>query len=283
MMKFVSKVVSFQPCLPVIMLSVFLQIIAVSASTVKAHELWLESAIPMINANNQIEIDIRLGQMFSGSAQFFIPDQAVMLKRLTADGAILLTPRPGDRPAISFPAAADAGHTVIAYETIGFYLTYKEWDKFVAFAQNKKASDILDQHLARQLSRDHFKERYKRFAKISLFMTAANRQVNDATTGMEIEFIITNVEFISDTSQSVTARLIYQGQPMINVPVTVFTRAPDGAVMTTDLNTDDQGKVRLQTETGYDYMLDHVLFRAIDPADDPKGAAWETLWASHVF
>jgi hypothetical protein len=53
--------------------------------------------------------------------------------------------------------------------------------------------------------------------------------------------------------------------------------------MTTDLNTDDQGKVRLQTETGYDYMLDHVLFRAIDPADDPKGAAWETLWASHVF
>jgi hypothetical protein len=53
--------------------------------------------------------------------------------------------------------------------------------------------------------------------------------------------------------------------------------------MTTDLNTDDHGIISLNAEPGYDYLLDHVLFRKIDPDTDPKGAVWETLWASHTF
>lgn len=263
--------------------TVLSQLLFAALSIAKAHELWIESARPVINENNQIQIDIRLGQMFSGASQYFIPERAVLLKLISAEGQDTISPRPGNQPAISFPASKEFDHIVIAYETIGFYLTYTDWNKFIGFATDKRATNILDQHIARNLSKKNFKERYKRFAKTSLFMHSASKNVNDAASGMEIEFIITDVRFIDDTTQLVTLLLIYQGRPLSTVPVTLFTRLTDGEVIKTDLMTDDNGFINLNSETGHDYMLDHVLFRAIPAIEDPKGAVWETLWASYTF
>lgn len=282
-MRYVSIPVLFRRLAIILALSYYMPIITNPLSTAKAHELWLEAASPLISDTDHINIDIQLGQMFAGSSQFYIPDNAIMLKLISGKGETTLTPRPGDRPAISFPQPAKAEHIIIAYESVGFYLTYTEWEKFVSFAKSKKATGIPDQHLARQLSRDHFKERYKRFAKTSLFLDKISGDSNDTATGMALEFVITEIPSSRSLIQTVTAQLLYQGEPLIHAPVTVFSRAPDGQVMTTDLNTDDHGMISLETESGYDYLLDHVLFRKIDPDTDAKGAVWETLWASHTF
>ena len=282
-MRYVSILQMSRRLSAVVTLSVFIHISASPLSMAKAHELWLEAASPLISETGHINIDIRLGQMFAGSSQFFIPDNAIMLKLISGKGETPLNPRPGDRPAISFPRPAKAGHIVIAYESIGFYLTYAEWEKFVRFAKSKKATSIPDQHLARQLSRNNFKERYKRFAKTSIFLDKTSMNSNDTYTGMALEFVITDIPSSRSLIQTVTAQLLYQGEPLIHAPVTIFSRAPDGQVMTTDLNTDDLGMISLETESGYDYLLDHVLFRKIDPDTDAKGAVWETLWASHTF
>lgn len=279
----VSTKLLLKPLVIFPILAVFVCQTLAALSAAQAHELWLEQAEPMISEDNQIEVDIRLGQMFSGSKQFFIPERSVMLKLITGEGEVPLNPRPGNRPAISLPATDQPGHMVIAYETIGFYLTYTEWEKFVAFTETKRASVIPEQHLMRELSKDNFKERYKRFAKTSLFMPKANESIHDVATGLEIEFIITNVEPASDAVQRITAVLIYQENPLANVPVTLFIRTPDNQVMTKDLKTDDQGLVTIETQKGAYYMLDHVLFRPLASDADPKGAVWETLWASHSF
>ena len=156
-MKYVGILYMFRRLSAITTLSVFIHISTSPLSTAKAHELWLEAASPLINDTDQINIDIRLGQMFAGSSQFYIPDNAIMLKLISGKrGETPLTPRPGDRPAISFPQPAKTEHIIIAYESIGFYLTYTEWEKFVSFAKSKRATGIPDQHLARQLSRDHF-------------------------------------------------------------------------------------------------------------------------------
>lgn len=282
-MIYVSTKLLLKPPVIFAILAVFVSQTLAALSLAQAHELWLEQAEPMISEDNQIEVDIRLGQMFSGSKQFFIPERSVTLKLITGEGEVPLNPRPGNRPAISIPAADQPGHMVIAYETIGFYLTYTEWEKFVAFTETKRASAIPDQHFMRKLSKDNFKERYKRFAKTSLFIPKTNESINDAATGLEIEFIITNVEPVSEIAQRITAVLIYQDNPLANAPVTLFIRTPDSQVMTKDLKTDDQGLITLEAQTGAYYMLDHVLFRPIAPDADPKGAVWETLWASHSF
>lgn len=282
-MRYVSIPVLFRRLAIILALSYYMPIITNPLSTAKAHELWLEAASPLISDTDHINIDIQLGQMFAGSSQFYIPDNAIMLKLISGKGETPLSPRPGDRPAISFPQPAKAEHIIIAYESVGFYLTYTEWEKFVSFAKSKKATGIPDQHLARQLSRDHFKERYKRFAKTSLFLDKISGDSNDTATGMALEFVITEIPSSRSLIQTVTAQLLYQGEPLIHAPVTVFSRAPDGQVFTTDLNTDDHGMISLETESGYDYLLDHVLFRKIDPDTDAKGAVWETLWASHTF
>ncbi len=252
-------------------------------TSLQAHELWLEAAEPMVDDANQIGVDIRLGDMFAGSRQFFIPERAIMLKRITADGETTLNPRPGNRPAISFPAPAQPSHTVIAYETIGFYLTYKEWEKFIRFTEGKGAADILDQHKIRNLPQVDFQERYKRYAKTSLFMSKAIEQNNDTSTGLEIEFIVTDVTMVSAASQRITAVLMYQDAPLADAPVTLFTRTPEGEITTTTLATDHQGVISVNTQKGAYYMLDHVLFRPIASGADPNGAVWETLWASHSF
>ena len=254
-----------------------------SLSVAEAHELWLEAAEPMVSDDNQIGVDIRLGDMFAGSRQFFIPERSVMLKRITKDDEISLSPRPGNRPAISFPIPDQPSHTIIAYETIGFYLTYKEWEKFIRFTEDKGAADILDQHDIRNLPKVDFTERYKRYAKTSLFLSKAVEQNNDAATGLEIEFVITNVTSAAPASQQITAVLRYQDMPLADALVTLFTRTPTGQVTTTTLKTDPKGLIRVETQKGAYYMLDHVLFRPIAPDTDPNGAVWETLWASHSF
>jgi len=252
-------------------------------SSAEAHELWLEAAKPMVNDDNQIGVDIRLGDMFSGSKQFFIPERAVMLKQISKDGVITLNPRPGNRPAISFPAPDQASHTIIAYETIGFYLTYTEWDKFVRFAEKKGAPEILDQHNIRNLPKTDFTERYKRLAKTSLFLAEAAQKTYDAATGLEVEFIIKDVQALSLARHKVTAVLMHQETPLANAPVTLFSRTSEDVITTTVLTTNHEGMISIETQKGTFYMLDHVLFRPIAPDADANGAVWETLWVSHSF
>ena len=94
-MKYVSILYMFRRLSAIATLSVFIHSSTSPLSTAKAHELWLEAASPLINDTDQINIDIRLGQMFAGSSQFYIPDNAIMLKLISGKGETPLTPRPG--------------------------------------------------------------------------------------------------------------------------------------------------------------------------------------------
>ena len=62
----------------------------------------------------------------------------------------------------------------------------------------------------------------------------------------------------------------------------LFDRGPDGSVDVRLYRTDAEGRAVLDVAPGHAYLVDHVVMREVEPADE-TGSVWESLWASLTF
>lgn len=258
------------------------------APALQAHELWIEPTKAHITTDENIIADLRIGDMFVGSSMIHLPGQTKQLAILTGDGMHPLTPRAGTRPVITLQPDT-IGHIILIFESTDSYVRYEDGQKFFSFADKKGAGWVRDEHAASALPANDFVERYSRHAKASLSAGSHSPGQTldsvDRQLGMEVEFTI-----LSMTNQTGKAGetaleilLTYQGNPLANAPITLFTRAPDDNVSADRHRTGDRGTINLPALAGHDYLLDHVTLRQINPATDENGAMWESLWASLTF
>jgi len=247
-----------------------------------AHELWIEPQTSAIEVGDQVITDIIVGQDFTGNAQIYLPSRTEMLAIANKDGITDLTPRPGSRPAISFDAEKQ-GHLMVFYQSADEYVNYQYFDKFAGFVTEKHAPDILALHRKRGLPEKDFKERYKRFAKSSMFIGRPTTALVDNDTDMELEFILLDISPADNGHEQARIRLTYQNRPVPEAPLSLFIKPADGAVTKHTLYTDEHGEASIPTVSGNKYLLDYVVIRTLDPDSDPVSAIWESLWASLSF
>lgn len=254
----------------------------------QAHELWIAPTKAHITANEKIIADLRIGDMFVGSSMIHLPGQTEQLAMLSGRGLQPLSPRAGTRPVIATEPDT-SGHIILIFESTDSYVRYEDGEKFFSFADKKGAGWVREEHAASTLPADDFVERYSRHAKASLSagkhgpgkgLPSVDRQL-----GMEVEFtILSMTTHTSQTGQTeLEILLTYQGSPLADAPITLFTRAPDDNVSAARYRTGTRGTINLPAMAGHDYLLDHVTLRQIDPEPDENGAVWESLWASLTF
>ena len=261
-----------------------------SGSAALAHEVWIEPHAPRVEAGAPVTADLRIGDKFVGSHLLYIPQQTERLAILGADGMTDITPRVGSRPVINLDASlldGVSGHAMLIYQSADTYVHYMNKDKFFRFVTKKGAAWIAEDHQRRGLPDGGFIERYKRFAKASIMIGAsddpADGLIHDRAIGMEVEFVLTARTPMPDGTRRLDVQLVYQGAPLADALVTLFTRLPDKDVATSRLTTDADGMVRVTALPAHDYLLDHVTLRSLDPARDKNKAVWESLWASLTF
>jgi cobalt/nickel transport protein len=248
-----------------------------------AHELWIAPQRAPIQAGEKLDIDIFVGENFTGNAQIYLPRSTELLAIASTDGVTDIHPRVGSRPAISFVAEAE-GHVMMIYQSADDYVSYGNFEKFEAFINKKKAGHILDQHRKRGLPEKNFTERYKRFAKTSMFIGAQSANIAPNDTDMELEFILLDIRQPDNSdAQEFRIKLTYQEQAVPYAPLGLYVKSEDGQVTHTYLRTDHNGEVIITTRPLQEYLLDHVVVRALDPETDAKSAIWESLWASLSF
>ena len=190
---------------------------------------------------------------------------------------VALAPRTGNIPVLEMPAPGD-GLMIIAHETAASSITYKEWDKFQAFADHKNFPDMRARQLARGLPLTGFSETYTRHAKALIGVGSAEGA--DAALGLETEFIALANPYTDAIPGGLPILLLYQGAPRSDAQVEVFARAPDGSITISTQRTDDQGQAVIAVQPGHDYLLDAVVLREADGDSDD---VWETLWAALSF
>lgn len=255
-----------------------------------AHEVWIEPHDAQPEAGARVAADLRIGDNFAGSHLLYIPQQTERLAALSAAGMTDIVPRVGSRPVIDMdPASLEgaAGHFMLICQSADSYVHYMSQDEFFRFAGKKGAVDVPAGHAARGLPAGGFIERYKRFSKAGILIGSsediADAGANDRIIGMEVEFVIRGRDMFEDGSRQLEIQLRYQGAPLPDALVTLFTRAPGGEVASLDLASGSEGVISVTALPDHDYLPDHVTIRALDPQKDRNKAVWESLWASLTF
>ena len=253
-----------------------------------AHEFWVEPSAFQTQIGDTITADLVIGIDFLGTSMIYVPDQIERFAVIAAsddatrdDSDMPITGRYGDRPAGTFRVSMPGEH-IILHQTAPLYLTYASADKFTAFVTEKGYPEAVAQHQRRGLSLDKITERYQRFAK-SLITVGPASQNGDRALGLRYEVLAETNPYRHPAPATMTVRVLAAGMPVAGTQVTVFTRDNPRLVDRRNYITDAAGRIEFAVQAGRDYLVDAVRLLPIDDAAEPRGAVWESLWASLVF
>ena len=242
-----------------------------------AHEFWIEPERYQVAPQEEIRAKFRNGENLVGVALPYFDRRSLRFERVLGDLREAVAPRSGDNPAFVWTAPTE-GLLVIAHETAPSRITYKDWDKFAAFADHKGFDDIRTRHAARGLPENGFTEVYTRHVKA--LVAVGNGAGEDRTLGLATEFVALANPYTDDLSGGLPVRLLLDGAPRADALIEVFARDAAGTVRVTTTRTDAKGEARVRVMQNTEYFLDAVVLR---PAPEDDSAVWETLWAGIGF
>ena len=259
----------------------FLILAASAASTVSAHEFWIEPLEYEIAPEGRLVADLVNGQEFEGPRIGYFPQRFTTFA-LFVGGAVAEVPgRTGDRPALNIGQTRD-GLNVVAYTSTVNIVNYDDWETFMRFVSHKDLGDIAGRHAARGLTEDDRREAYTRFSKT--LVAVGDGAGADLRTGLETEIVALTNPYTDDVSGGMRVQVFLGDEVRADTQVEVFARGADDAVDISMVRTDDEGIAVVPVEPGIEYMLDAVVIR--EPSDalaEETGALWETLWANLTF
>jgi uncharacterized GH25 family protein len=246
-----------------------------------SHEFWISPETYVVDPGSSIRAEFRVGQNMKGSGFSFLDFQSERFDYVTAQGTRPVPARMGDRPALNLEAPVDNGLVVVVHQTVDSELTYREWDKFVAFTEHKDFTWALDEHRAHGWPETGFKESYRRHAKS--LVAVGDGAGTDSFSGMAIEIVAVTNPYTDDLSGGMIVDVIYENAPRANEQVELFEKSPEGEVVITRHRTDTTGRAVLPVKGGHEYLVDSVVIRLTGNEDIAAGPVWHSLWGSLTF
>ncbi len=244
-----------------------------------AHEFWLDPEDFTLETGQELNVDIRVGQNFSGNAYSFNPQSHFDFSITDSAGKHPIDGRLGDRPSVQL-VPENSGLLVLNHFSISQRVTYDEAGKFESFIASKGLDWVLEQHRARGLPDTGFSEGYTRFAKSLVAVDGGAGQ--DSLTGMPFELLALANPYTDDISNGLPVQLFYNGVPMPNIQIDIFNRT-EGGITKTHVNTDANGRAIIPVQNGV-YLINAV--HMILPTSEEiqrTSAVWHSLWASMTF
>jgi len=246
-----------------------------------AHEFWIEPESYTVAPGAPVTAYLRNGEGFKGISMAYFNTRFTRFDLVEKNQTRPVTGRLGDSPALQAEATAE-GLLIVLHETTPSKVTYRDWEKFMAFARHKDFPSAAAEHAANGWPKDVFRESYTRHAKALL--AVGDGSGSDAAFGLATEFVALTNPYDPQFDGEMRVALTYNGAPRANAQVEVFARAPDGSVSVTLYRTDTGGEAAIPVLPGYAYLFDAVVLRPASQISDPKtDPVWETLWAALTF
>jgi hypothetical protein len=247
-----------------------------------AHEFWIEPLKFQAKSGQIIVADLRNGELFAGNRQPFFESRNTRFEAVLGAQITPVTGRSGDIPAIGLAAPDTEGLMVLVHEAAPSTITYKEWAKFLSFAEHKDFTFAAALHAERGWAQENFKEIYTRHSKSLL--AVGGGAGSDREMGLATEFVALDNPYDADFDGTLEVALLYDGAPRVDAQIEVYARDAADVVTVSILRTDAQGHAVVPVAPGMEYMLDAVVLREAAGATTAEaGPVWETLWASLTF
>ena len=246
-----------------------------------SHEVWLDVDEFQVETSETLTAELKNGQNFVGGGLIYNPRSFTRFEVLSKDGLKPVPGTIGDRPTLSL-SDQPAGLQVIGYESTVSTLTYKEWEKFQAFADHKNFPDIKTRHDTRGLPETDFVEAYTRHVK--MLACVGNCDGQDAVMGLETELVALTNPYQLTPNSPLPVQLLLNGAPQPNRQIEIFARAADEKVEITTTRTNQNGVAEIMLQPDTTYLLDAVTLRLPSTERQVKtNAVWDTLWAALTF
>lgn len=249
-----------------------------------AHEFWIEPEGFQVETDVPFSASLRNGENFSGASLAWFENRFTRFEAHWRDETIAIRGRMGDTPALQMLSPPEDGLMILLHETVASDLTYKEWDKFLAFVDHKDFASAVATHDQNGWPKEGFRESYTRHVKA--LVAVGDGAGADRAFGMETEFVALTNPYDAGFDGTMRVEVLYQGAPRPDAQVEVFDRAPSGEVTVSLFRTDDAGVAVVPVLPGHDYLFDAVVLRPADvstAAGDENPLLWETLWAALTF
>lgn len=255
--------------------------LACFALSAKGHEFWIDPEQHLLEAGETVSAAIRVGQFYKGSSYSFVPPNFRRFDYALGDVVEPVPGTIGDRPAVTMPAPGE-GLLILVHETTDQIVNYSEYQKFADFVTHKAAAWVLDEHTAKGLPTDKFREVYSRYAKSLIGVGDAAGE--DRAFGLLTEIVALENPYTDDMSDGIDVRVLYDGAPRAGEQIEIFEKAADESVEVSTVTTDAEGRATIPVRPGYRYMLDSVVLREPSPElAASQDAIWESLWANLTF
>ena len=254
-------------------------------TALNAHEFWIEPDKFIVESDEKISANLKVGQMMNGVSYGYYPKRFNRFELKTQDKIRPVSGRLGDKPAINIKSQGNHLVTII-YSTTDSIVSYNEWPIFEKFLIEKSLMAVKAEHLVSNFPKTQFKEIYSRYAKT--LIGSGNSHGKDQYVGLEIELVLNKNPYKEDMTNGLAITLFYQGVPQVNTQIEVFSRAADKKVRRDTIITNEYGRVTIEVSSQTDYMINAVIMRKPGenklPAKTSKQPIiWESLWASTSF
>lgn len=257
------------------------------ASSLVAHEMWIEPVSFEIQAGGYLKAHEKVGQKFKGNSYSYLESSFEQFN-ITQNGKTRpIKSRLGNKPVVN-EVIDKEGLLIINAVSSGYELTYNSKEKFENFLQYEGLGWVREAHKKRGLPETGFKEFYKRYVKS--LVKVGHGKGNDKALGMQIEWVAETNPYSErvKTEKGVSLQLLWQGKPLANTHVNVFNkpdhRAGKDQTIKTTHQTDDEGKVFIPRAAGGIFLISAV--KMLEPNAEVKqqtNAVWQSFWASITY
>lgn len=245
------------------------------AELAQCHDFWIEPDRFQPEPGATVNIRLREGVNLKGNTLPFIPEWFADFSQVNQAGRSPVESLIGDDPAATITVGE--GALLLGYRSNRNFVEL-DAKKFNTYLEEEGIAFIREQRIARGTDEQPAPEYFVRCAKALLQSGTDGDEIYKTELGYILELIAENDPYELKVGDEITFRLIYRGEPAVNLLVQAFSQSHPEQKQR--IRTNNEGKATIQLTGGGVWMVKAVNIQPI--IGDPK-ALWQSYWASYVF
>lgn len=243
-----------------------------------AAEFWLEPKKFKYGAGEEIKIDFREGESFTGEFWDMTGNKVEMLQWYSTAGvrdlSKMVKPTRGNN--VTLKLSTDGTQLF----TLRSAPVARAWDaeKFNAYLEEEGLDEIADTRRRSNRTGDPATESYARLAKV---LVQVGERIDDTfkkRTGMRLDIMLSKNPYLVKSGDYLECLILYEGKPLPHALVKVWNRLNQTTFLQ-NIYTENDGTLKFPVSTTGAWMVSTVK---MIPSEKP-GVEWDSLCGSLVF
>lgn len=268
-----------------------LSVLLLAAMPLQAHEFWIGPVTPALTVGDTARLTLHVGEFFEGEMLGFTASQTAAFRQYSAAGSKdlrALMPLRAVLPAFTLPVTT-AGTHLVTFDSQPNTITLSA-DRFHAYLHDEGLDFIKTQRETSGMAEKPGRERYRRFVKTLLRVSAAPNMVEQSSlatpdmtyatlVGQRLEILPMTDPLALTPGDALSVRVIFEGKPLQGALLKAWHKQGN-QTLTIRARTSADGIASFNLPYNGAWMISVVH---MVPAIGTKEFDWDSLWGNLTF